>query len=598
MGHPAVIRASRPLEEVTVRVEGPSALTTTAAGHLRALGATLTPQTPLAHTGPATFEARGAAGAATAYAAWADVLLDADAVDEATVQAATGMMQVHGRRDGRPRGLAVDYAATCASVLTVQGLLAALLGRARGGAHPAQVTTGADRAALLTLGQYLAAANAPEAEAVPLSPGGPPFTAGCGTRFELEALDPVPWARFWRELGAPEEAIRTGWQPFQFRYATACAPIPEALHRAARSVSWARVQQAAAASGAEVCPLHTPAALPGATAGTAPWSLTPGIADLPVQVTGTTSDTARPLSGLTVLEAGRRIQAPLAAHLLRQLGAQVVRIEPPGGDPLRGMPPCCEDISARWLALNRGKDAVQIDIKSAVGQAELRELASGADVFLHNWAPGKAEQLGLDAGRLSAVNPGLVYAYTSGWAGRLPDAPMGTDFMVQARTGIGAVARPADEPPAPSLMTLIDVLGGLLGAEAVIAGLLLRERSGRGVRVESSLLGAAEALTTPALRRAAAGGQLRRPAGFRRPLPTADGWIAPADHSAPAAAARAARLTELTSEQALAELRADGSAATAVTTDLGALPQDRRLSGAFTRDSHGSLAVPTPWRFV
>ncbi|USA04638.1 CoA transferase [Streptomyces lydicamycinicus] len=276
MGHPAVIRASRPLEEVTVRVAGPLALTAPAAGHLRALGATLTPQTPGAHTGPATFEATGAPGAATAHTSWADVLPAADAVDEPTVQAATGMMQVHGRRDGRPRGLAVDYAATCASVLTVQGLLAALLGRARGGAHPAQVTTGADRAALLTLGQYLAAANAPEAEAVPLAPGGPPFTARCGTRFELEALDPAPWARFWRELGAPEEAIRTGWQPFQFRYATACAPIPEALHRAARAVPWARVQQAAATAGAEVCALHAPAALPGTTAGTAPWTLTPG----------------------------------------------------------------------------------------------------------------------------------------------------------------------------------------------------------------------------------------------------------------------------------------------------------------------------------
>ncbi|MEU8912688.1 CoA transferase [Streptomyces nigrescens] len=598
MGHPAVIRASQPLEEVTVRVAGPPALTTPAAAHLRALGATLTPQTPGPHNRPAAFEAAGAPGTATAYTAWADVLPAADAVDEATVQAATGMMQVHGRRDGPPRGLAVDYAATCASVLTVQGLLAALLGRARGGAGPAQVTTGADRAALLTLGQYLAAANAPETEAVPLSPGGPPFTARCGTRFELEALDPVPWARFWRDLGAPEEAIRTGWQPFQFRYATACAPIPEALHRAARSVPWARVQQAAAASGAEVCPLHAPAAPPGAAAHPAPWTLTPRTADWTPPATATVSHAALPLTGLTVLESGRRIQAPLAAHLLRQLGAEVLRIEPPGGDPLRGMPPCCEDISARWLALNRGKDAVQIDIKSAVGQAELRELASGADVFLHNWAPGKAEQLGLDADRLSAVNPGLVYAYTSGWAGRLPDAPMGTDFMVQARTGIGTVARPADEPPAPSLMTLIDVLGGLLGAEAVVAGLLLRERSGRGVRVESSLLGAAEALTAPALHRAAAGGELRRPAGFRRPLPTADGWIAPADDSAPAAGARAALLSELTSEQALEGLRADGLAATAVTTDLGALPQDPRLRGAFTRDPHGSLAVPTPWRFV
>ncbi|MFE1172865.1 CoA transferase [Streptomyces sp. NPDC058773] len=586
---------------MTVRVAGPPALTTPAAAHLRALGATLTPraaQPPGPHTGPAVFEATGAAGAVTAHTAWADVLPAADAVDEPTVQAATGVMQVHGRRDGRPRALAVDYAATCASVLTVQGLLAGLLGRARGGADPGQVTTGVDRAALLTVGQYLAAANAPEAEAVPLSPGGPPFTARCGTRFELEALDPVPWARFWRDLGAPEEAIRTGWQPFQFRYATACAPIPEALHRTARSAPWERVRQAAAASGAEVCPLHEPAALPGAAARTAPWSLTPLTTERTPPATVTATSAARPLAGLTVLEAGRRIQAPLAAHLLRLLGADVVRIEPPGGDPLRGMPPCCEDVSARWLALNRGKDAVRIDIKSAVGQAELRELASGADVFLHNWAPGKAEQLGLDAERLAAVNPGLVYAYTSGWAGRLPDAPMGTDFMVQARTGIGALARPADEPPAPSLMTLLDVLGGLLGAEAVVAGLLLRERGGRGVRVESSLLGAAEALTAPALHRAAAGGQLRRPAGFRRPLPTADGWIAPADDSATAVCARAARLTELSSAQALDGLRADGLAATEVATDLAALPQDRCLSGAFTRDPHGALAVPTPWRFA
>ncbi|MER0477879.1 CoA transferase [Streptomyces sp. Edi2] len=624
VGSPTVIGAHRPLEEVDIQVSGPAALTAPALAHLRSLGASA-PETPAARTGPACFTAtsRGP-GEVTAYTGWADVLPEADATDEATVQAATGMMHVHGRRDGAPRGLAVDYAATCASVLTVQGLLAALLGQARGGGGATAVATGADRAALLAVSQYAAAANAPEAEAVTPAPGGPPFTAAGGTRFELEALEPAPWARFWRALGAPEAAIRAGWPAFQFRYATACAPLPEELHRTARTVSWTRIREAAAASGAEVCALHTLAERAAEAApATAPWTLAtlPGAGAPPAS--GSLSSGARssrllhagalpsgalsssalsscalPLSGLTVLEAGRRIQAPLAAHLLGLLGADVVRIEPPGGDPLRGMPPCASGVSARWLALNRGKRAVEVDIKSAAGQAELRELAADADVFLHNWAPGKAEQFGLGAGHLAPVNPRLVYAYTSGWAGRLPDAPMGTDFMVQARTAVGEAARPADEPPAPSLMTLIDVLGGLVGAEAVLAGLLLRERSGRGVRVESSLLGAAETLTAPAVRRAAAGRDPRRPAGFRRPPATADGWMAPADASSRMAQAESARLRELSSEQAVAALREQGESATSVTTDLGALPEDPCLRGALTRDSHGSLVVPSPWRFA
>lgn len=331
MGHPAVICATQPLEGVRLEVSGPSALTSPALGHLRALGATV-PETPPAHGGPARFAAAGKGpGKVTAHTAWADALPATAAVDESTVQAATGMMHVHGRRDGRPRGLAVDYAATCASVLTVQGLLAAMLGRARGGVRSTHVTTGADRAALLTLSQYIAAANAPEAETVAPAPGGPPFTARCGTRFELEALDPVPWARFWRELGAPEAAIRAGWPPFQFRYATACAPLPEALHRTARDTSWARIRQAAAAAGAEVCPLRPLADRVAECGGAAPWTLTPRAEAWAAPGSAPAPDPALPLSGLTVLEAGRRIQAPLAAHLLGLLGADVVRIEPPAG---------------------------------------------------------------------------------------------------------------------------------------------------------------------------------------------------------------------------------------------------------------------------
>jgi crotonobetainyl-CoA:carnitine CoA-transferase CaiB-like acyl-CoA transferase len=147
-------------------------------------------------------------------------------------------------------------------------------------------------------------------------------------------------------------------------------------------------------------------------------------------------------------------------------------------------------------------------------------------------------------------------------------------------------------------MTLLDVLGGLLGAGAVLAGLLLRERTGCGVRVESSLLGAAELLTAPALDRAAAGGALRRPAGFRRPLPAADGWLVPCDDAAHAAAAAFPDLRDVPAEQAVAALRARGLPATTVTTDLAALPSDPRVGPALTRDAHGSLAVPSPWRFL
>lgn len=107
------------------------------------------------------------------------------------------------------------------------------------------------------------------------------------------------------------------------------------------------------------------------------------------------------------------------------------------------MPPACDGISARWLALNRGKEAVEIDIKSSEDRRRLRELAAEADVFLHNWAPGKAAELELDTEHLTRANPALVYAYTGGWADRLDDAPMGTDFMVQARTGVGEAVHPA-----------------------------------------------------------------------------------------------------------------------------------------------------------
>ncbi|MER7660104.1 CoA transferase [Streptomyces sp. NPDC096193] len=592
MASPVTTQAVRPLDTLRFDTSGPPQIMTVVSDHLRLLGAQTADTAPGSESAGRTVLSGGDFAPVQVRTTWACPGTGVN--DEATVQAATGIMAVHGRRDGDPRGLAVDYASVATGVLTVQSLLAGLLAQARGGAAPAEITTSAQRAGLLAVSQYLAASGADEGEAAELAPGGPPFTSSDGLLFELETLDPGAWAAFWGGLGAPPEAIRAGWRPFQFRYATACAPFPQALETTTRAHPWQRILRAASMSGAEVCVLRTLAERAAEYDGAPPWSM-----DLlgqgrmhPVSA----PSPELPLAGVTVLEAGRRIQAPLAAHLLGLLGADVIRIEPPGGDPLRGMPPACSGVSARWLALNRGKQAMEVDIKSPTGRRRLRETAAEADVFLHNWAPGKAAELGLDATDFASVNPALVYAYTSGWAGRLPDAPMGTDFMVQARTGVGEAVRPDGETPAPSLMTLLDVLGGLLGTEAVLAGLLLRERTGHGVRVDSSLLGAADTLTAPFLRRAARGENPRRPAGFRRPLPTADGWIVPSDRCAAAAAAY--DLRELPTDDALRQLRAHGLTATRVTTDLAELHDDPRFAGSISRDTHGAPAVPDPWSFI
>ncbi|MEU8205861.1 CoA transferase [Streptosporangium sp. NPDC049046] len=597
MAHPVTVTAAHPLDGLGLRAVGPPALTAVAARHLVLLGAA--DLGSAASEGPGIVSLSGTDGRPlSAEIVWAALAPREEVSDEATAQAATGVAHVHGRRDGEPRGLAADYLTTACSVLAVQGLLAALVGRARGCAVET-VRTGVDLAGLLAVGQYLAAATAGDEEAVPFSPGGPPFTTADGVCFEVETLDPAAWVTFWRALGVAERLAGSAWKSFQFRYATACCPLPEELHAQARAATWEGVRHAATESGASVCALRSLTDRLAEPRPAAPWRLSPLVPMCGPPARGTEAETARPLAGLTVLEAGRRIQAPLTAHLLGLLGADVVRIEPPGGDPLRGMPPMCGDLSARWLALNRGKRAVEIDIKSAAGRAGLRDLVADADVFVHNWAPGTAERLGLDDRDLSAVNPALVYVYTSGWAGRLADVPLGTDFMVQARTGVGEAVRPAGEPAAPSLMTLLDVLGGLLGAEAVLAGLLLRERDGRAVRVDSSLLGAAELLTGPALRRAADGGRARAPEGFRRPLRTTDGWVSVADDSTGQVGATSLNeITAMTSAEALASLRRRGLRATAVTTSLEALPADPRFAAALARDEHGALAVPAPWRFA
>ncbi|MFD8600294.1 CoA transferase [Kitasatospora sp. NPDC059646] len=414
---------------------------------------------------------------------------------EADVQAACGVMHVHGRRYGGPRPLGVDFASVAAGVLAAGGALAALRARQLGVPYR-EVEVSVAQAALLGLSQYVAAATAEEPCPEPSGVGGPPFRSADGVWFEVETLAADGWLRFWTELGVERRLVGRSWLPFQARYGTATCPLPDELFAATEKLAFDRLAGSAERCGVTVTvavarPGAADSALRGAVDGARPWQVREG-------GVGTSScrvpaDGRGPLDGVTVVEVARRVQGPMAGRVLALLGARVVRVEPVGGDPLRGVPPMTEidgePVSARFAALNRGKQVFEADLRSTRGRSAVRELVRGADVLLHSLDPSKVAGLGLDAEALDGVRPGLVYAQASGGAPGVT-----TDYPVQAHSGLAALLAPPGQPPRPTLLTVCDVLGGLVCATATAAALAAQARTGRAQRVESSLLSAARLL--------------------------------------------------------------------------------------------------------
>ncbi|MFD3959532.1 CoA transferase [Streptomyces bacillaris] len=525
--------------------------------------------------------------------------------DETTAQAATGLMALHGRANGGPRPLGVDLLSTLGGVAAAQALLAAALSGLRGTpVRSADVSV--VRAALFSLGPYVAAATADEEpEEVPSPPyrraARPPFTSSDGVRFEVEALAVQPWRDFWRAVGAPAKDIANSWRSFSARQARAASPLITTLAQCAGRHRFADLQLLAERTGMGICALRTLAdrrADSDVRYDDDPWELRELPRDLgapqPAPRRGARPGSLPlPLTGLTVVESTSRLQGPLATSVLRTLGARVIRIEQPGGDPARGAAPLAGGVSARFAALNAGKEVREIDIRTAAGRRAVAETVAEADVFLHTWAPGEAARLRLDEEDLARARPGLVYAWASAWD-RAPDGPRppGTDPMVQAWSGVTDTVRTPDGNPAASLVTLLDLLGGQLAAESVLAALLARESgaaTGR-LRVDTSLLGASRVLLRPLLRGLDdAAGAPPAPAGLV--APTADGLIA----VGPAAGVTPADLATAPTATWLKQLHAAGVPAREVVTDLAALPQDPALSPYFTHDGY---ARPTPpWSF-
>ncbi len=187
--------------------------------------------------------------------------------------------------------------------------------------------------------------------------------------------------------------------------------------------------------------------------------------------------------------------------LLGDLGAEVVKVEPPGGEWGRVLgPPFTEGVATSFLAMNRNKRGVVVDLKRPGGREVVRRLARESDVFLESFRPGVADRLGVGYDDLSAENPRLVYVAISAWGPRGPwrDRP-GVDGAVQAVSGIMSITGTPDGPPVKVGVPAADMTGALFGVQAVLAGLYVRERTGRGQRADISLLQSLLAFQIPVL---------------------------------------------------------------------------------------------------
>lgn len=193
------------------------------------------------------------------------------------------------------------------------------------------------------------------------------------------------------------------------------------------------------------------------------------------------------LDGVCVVELASYVAGPFAGSLLADLGARVIKVEPPGrGDPFRGWSE--NDYSPMFCSLNRNKESVAVDLRAEAGRRLLRRLLAGADVLIENYRPGVPERLGFGYESLRADHPRLIYCSISGFGGDGPyrERP-GYDTVGQGLAGLLSLVTDLDAPR-PAGFAFSDHLTGIYAAYGVLAALAARERTGCGQRVETSLL--------------------------------------------------------------------------------------------------------------
>ena len=243
-----------------------------------------------------------------------------------------------------------------------------------------------------------------------------------------------------------------------------------------------------------------------------------------------------PLNGIKVLDFTWALAGPYGSMLLSDLGADVQKIEPLQQDERRrGMGPYVHDVSSYFFSVNRGKKSLLIDLKADGAQEIILALIRDSDVLTENFSPGTMDRLGFGYEALKEVNPGLVYASTSGFGHTGPYKDRGAvDIIAQAMGGlISTTGHEGDSLPSKAGYSIGDMASGMFTAIGVLSALVERSTSGLGQRVDVAMLDSQVALMENPIIRHLATGEIQGQMGLRHPLntphqlfPTNDGWIA------------------------------------------------------------------------
>lgn len=244
-----------------------------------------------------------------------------------------------------------------------------------------------------------------------------------------------------------------------------------------------------------------------------------------------TSNNAGPLAGCRVLEMGSTVSGPFCGRLLADFGAEVIKVEPPSGDPVRQMGRRSRGRSLYAASILRNKHLISVDLRTPAGQDVIRRMAKASDVIVENFRPGKLEEWNLGYDALSAVNPGLILVRISGYGqtGPYRHRP-GYGVTSEAVGGLREITGEPDRPPSRVSISLTDCITGLYAAFGAVMALFSRTRTGTGQVVDAALYEGAFSFMEPHVPAFAELGSVPTRTGSRLPnstpnnlYPTADG---------------------------------------------------------------------------